>query len=183
MQLETIPPGLCQCGCGRKTRIIDSNCASRGLVKGQPRKFCRGHHSRKRVRWIETEGPLSTPCWISTMAAKPDGYADVSQAGRTRRAHIVEWEAANGPVPEDLELDHLCRVRNCVNPAHLEAVTAQVNVLRGFSPAAFNAMKTHCQHGHEFTPENTALVPTGRKCRACSVKYQHEWYLANRKAR
>ncbi len=68
-----------------------------------------------------------------------------------------------GPIPEGLELDHLCRVRHCVNPDHLEAVTHRENIRRGLG-----GPRSHCINGHEFTPENTSLKRGWQACRACS---------------
>ncbi len=96
-------------------------------------------------------------CWIWQLA----------QRGTSRMAHILSYRTFRGPVPAGLELDHLCRVRSCVNPDHLEAVTPRVNTRRSLSPAARNAVKTHCIHGHEFSLENTYLYRNMRQCRAC----------------
>lgn len=111
---------------------------------------------------------LSTPCelWTATKLDRK-GYATVggSQSKRpgTRFVHAQRWVDRNGPVPDGLELDHLCRVRNGVNPLHLEPVTHRENVRRAA------AAKTHCPAGHEYTIENTRVDPkTGkRKCRTC----------------
>jgi len=76
-----------------------------------------------------------------------------------------------------LEIDHLCRVRCCVNPDHLEAVTHRENILRGNTFAAVNAAKTHCPKGHEYTPENTRIHTGGRRqCIACSRAYDRARY-------
>lgn len=84
-------------------------------------------------------------------------------------AHRMAYEELVGPIADGLQIDHLCRVRCCVNPAHLEPVTQAENIRRGVSPTAANRRKTHCKHGHEFTTENTRLVPEGRICRRCDV--------------
>jgi hypothetical protein len=84
-------------------------------------------------------------------------------------AHRVSYELHKGPIPEGLVIDHLCRVRHCVNPDHLRAVTHAVNILAGVGRGALHARKTHCVNGHEFTAENTRLCEGGRRrrCRTC----------------
>lgn len=106
-------------------------------------------------------------CWEWTGNRDPHGYGRITVAKKTKRAHRVVYEHFKGPIPEGLVIDHLCRNPGCVNPDHLEAVTIKVNTLRGVSVSARNAVKTHCIHGHEFTPENTYRRKTGRACRAC----------------
>jgi len=84
-----------------------------------------------------------------------------------RGAHIVSYEHYRWLVPLGLELDHLCRVRRCVNPEHLEEVTHQTNVLRGEGVAAINAAKTHCPQGHPYDEKNTLVWMGERLCKAC----------------
>lgn len=102
-------------------------------------------------------------CWVSSIVS-PLGYARVGLPdGRKLMGHRLVYEMLVGPIPEGLELDHLCRNHACVNPAHLEPVTHLENVRRGEK-----AQRTHCVHGHEFTPANTYLRKEGRRmCRAC----------------
>lgn len=84
-------------------------------------------------------------------------------------AHRYAYEHFIGPIPEGLQVDHLCRVRNCVNPDHLEAVTCRENVLRGDGVAAANARATHCPQGHAYDEANTyTWTNGGRHCRACA---------------
>jgi hypothetical protein len=95
------------------------------------------------------------------------GYGRMKVADSMYRAHRISYTLANGPIPAGLVLDHLCRDSSCVTPAHLEAVTNKENIQRGES-GTFNASKTHCAQGHEFTQENTYRGPSGqRHCRAC----------------
>lgn len=124
-----------------------------------------------------------TGCFNFT-GAKAKGYGRVGVGSRsdgTRHleyTHRVVWEHYNGPIPEGMQPDHLCRNRACCNPDHIEIVTPRENYLRGESAPAINARKTHCIHGHDFTPENTIIDPkTGwRHCRQCT----NEWQRARR---
>lgn len=103
-------------------------------------------------------------CWLWTRAKKENGYGVVWDGSRTRYVHRVSYELFVGPIPDGLTIDHLCRVRSCLNPQHLEPVTAGENTLRGDSPAAVNARKTHCPRGHAFDHLN---VDGQRRCYQC----------------
>ncbi|NUP03550.1 MAG: HNH endonuclease [Nonomuraea sp.] len=118
-------------------------------------------------------------CWLWTARVDDWGYGrhKSTHGPSTVLAYRWLWEVLNGPVPDGLELDHLCRVPACVRPDHLEAVTPKVNGLRSNNFSAVNARKTHCIHGHEFTFENTYTRPSGgRDCREClrERRRQHE---------
>lgn len=113
-------------------------------------------------------------CWLWSASKTHNGYGRFHFDGRMVLAHRFAHELLRGPIPAGLQVDHRCRVRNCVNPDHLEAVTGWENLLRGNTPAARNAAKTHCSQGHEFAPENTYLAPPNknnpngfRTCRQC----------------
>jgi hypothetical protein len=111
-------------------------------------------------------------CHLFTGCLSQDGYGLVGVNGRTQRAHRVVYEQAVGPIPEGHVIDHLCRVRNCVNPAHMEPVTPIENTRRGFVGFINNpsARKTHCKNGHEFSPENTRIETSkGKSQRRCLV--------------
>lgn len=115
------------------------------------------------------------PCW-EWQASLNGGYASISYKHLSYYAHRFIYELLIEPIDRKLQCDHLCRVKHCVNPAHIEPVTPQVNTLRGESCQAKNAKKTHCIHGHEFTPENTYVYYTRdgkfnkRSCRTCLRK-------------
>lgn len=106
-------------------------------------------------------------CWLWLGAPNPSGYGGFhvpSLGGRA--AHRVSYILNVGPIPAGLQLDHLCRVRHCVNPRHLEPVTLAENLRRGAESR--HAEDTHCPHGHEWTPENTTYGTQGyRRCRTC----------------
>lgn len=122
------------------------------------------------VRFWSRVNKLPGGCWLWAGYRDEDGYGmfGSGSSGTRYGAHIHAWEDANGPVPAGLELDHLCRVRHCVNPSHLEPVTHKENCLRGTGPIPENATKTECVNGHPFNDANTYWRPGGhRDCRAC----------------
>lgn len=106
-------------------------------------------------------------CWLWTGTTAAYGYGQIHADGRTQLAYSVGYRLLIGPIPVNLELDHKCRVRCCVNPDHLEPVTHAENVRRG-NAGVNNSVKTRCPHGHAYSPENTYIMPSGsRFCRAC----------------
>lgn len=121
-------------------------------------------------------------CWEWTGHLSPMGYGRINLGPPTNQpgfTHRVAWELLVGPVDDGLELDHLCRNKACMNPDHLEPVTHAENLRRGISPVgragqlsprrlARPRSKTHCPHGHEYSPDNTYRRPQGTlECRAC----------------
>jgi hypothetical protein len=108
-------------------------------------------------------------CWPWNAAVSNLGYGRFGNGTHgTTYAHRIAYLAIVGGIPDGLELDHLCRNRRCINPAHLEPVTHRQNIQRGKTATA-----THCVNGHAFTPENTHLRPRGaRQCRACNRENQ-----------
>ena len=119
----------------------------------------------------------SGECWLWTGHINWSGYAHFWTGDGREYAHRWAYRHYVGPIPNGMQLDHLCRVRHCVNPKHLEPVTPSVNTRRGTSPAAANAVKTHCHMGHEFTSENTIHVPAGRECHACRLEIYKRYRL------
>ena len=125
----------------------------------------------------------SGECWLWTASLTTRGYGKVRVNGRYCTAHRVAYELLLGPVPEGLELDHLCRVRRCINPAHLEAVTHQENVLRGASNVAVLSQQTECLRGHPFDEANTFVNSFGsRVCRTCKRERNRKFMAAKRAA-
>ena len=112
---------------------------------------------------------ISDTCWHWLARKNQHGYGTTTVGGRRFLAHRAAWILTYGSIDHTLTLDHLCRNRACVNPAHLEQVSLRSNILRGESVSAVYAKRTHCKHGHGYTPKNTRIDPTtgGRRCRIC----------------
>lgn len=155
------------------------------------RGWCSSHY----MRWYKEEAPKGAAesfwnhvdkspegCWLWTGPLRPkDGYG----VWRSGPAHRAAFLSAGGSIPDGYQIDHLCRVRNCVNPAHLEAVTPQENIRRSMCPPALNAQKTHCPQGHPYDEVNTyvRVVEDGgrwRECRACHRISYSEWRTRQR---
>lgn len=102
-------------------------------------------------------------CWLWTGAKTKDGYSSFYVGERTDYGHRFAYELLLGPIPSTLQLDHVCRVRHCVRPDHLEAVTQKENLLRGSSDPAINARKSVCPNGHPYD----AVTKGRRYCRTC----------------
>jgi hypothetical protein len=140
---------------------------------------------------VDTSAGL-TGCWPWLGRIGTLGYGVLTVAQYPFTAHTIAYELLVGPVPAGLTLDHRCHTddascpggntcphRHCVNPAHLEPVTALENVLRGRGPSAVNARKTHCMRGHAFDADNTTIrLGGGRECRACNRQRQEAALVA-----
>lgn len=107
-----------------------------------------------------------TDCW-EWVAYRHKGYARFNTGERVLEAHRWVYEQLVGRIPKGLHIDHLCRVRHCVNPYHMEPVTNHENMLRGKSIVAKRAAQTHCSRGHELTGNNLSITTYNGKHRRC----------------
>lgn len=123
-------------------------------------------------------------CWIWPGGKVPSGYGRFSYRDSGKQIHTyvhrLAYEIFRGPIADDLEIDHLCRRRNCANPSHLEVVTHRENILRGETFAGRQSRQTHCKRGHKFDFKNTHITPEGeRRCRKCNViktkRHREKW--------
>lgn len=120
---------------------------------------------------------VTPKCWEWIAAKYPAGYGSFYYNGRNGYAHRFSYEFYNGPIPDRLTIDHLCRNKSCVNPWHLEAVTNQENVRRAFADA--------CHNGHDMTdPANYTMDNKGagrlaRRCLICRRNFDKKRYREN----
>ena len=126
------PSGLCMCGCGEPTNIAKRSDTRAMALEGHPLRYLPNHQARSKTPpFIEKDMGYETTCHVWQRTISSAKYGNIYDDGRVRLAHVVAWEHVNGPVPDGFVLDHLCRVRACINPAHLEPVTNTVNIQRG----------------------------------------------------
>ena len=144
--------------------------------------------------YVDRNGPVPEcrpdlgTCWLWIGATADGGYGKFwfGDPRQCRPTHRIAWELLRGPIPEDLTLDHLCRVHNCLNPDHLEPVTIRINIIRGTSIFAKEAAQTHCKRGHPLSGENLYVRPDGRplrECLTCRRENTGKWNRLRRKER
>lgn len=145
------------------------------------RGWCKSHYAR----WRRTGDPIDrrptvldrfhsaykvdpdTGCWLWQRPLNPQGYGWFKLDGKDSGAHRAAYQLLVGQIPDGLVLDHLCRVRNCVNPAHLEPVTQRENTMRGVAPNVLAHHRNECVYGHELVGDNVFTEDGVRRCRTC----------------
>lgn len=159
-------------------RFCSKSCGYRGRVatSGGQRTGFRGDLNTRLDRYTQR----TETCWNWVGTKYSTGYGKIGMpmangvyvgGHKEVPAHRAMYERYVGPIPKGLDLDHLCRNRACVNPAHLEPVTRSVNLRRGAGVRGIDERETHCPQGHEFTPANTyiwAKEPTKKRCKTCA---------------
>lgn len=161
----------CSCGCGLDAPLATRNDSHAGSVKGQPRKFIRGHqHKNNKPSFVIDENG----CWIWQWSINPFGYGIIPyKVSGSRFAHRAFYLIHKGPIPKNLQIDHLCGVRRCVNPFHLEAVTPAQNIQRG----------KHTIFDPQDIVEIKAMFRSGRSNREIAdsfgVGYMAIWYITS----
>lgn len=134
--------------------------------------------------WEKVDKREDAVCWDWTGALKANGYGQmlIHRDGRYCKVHVhrFAYELLVGPIPEGLDLDHLCRNRKCVNPAHLEPVTRRENILRGQHRNILSHHANTCKHGHSLLDAYVGKNGN-RTCRTCMCAHQRRYYHARRK--
>jgi hypothetical protein len=173
MRPQSTPDVLCACGCGKPVNWRN----------GKPNRYLVGHGGNRNGKPFAVH-PIPDPetgChnWPGTLHR--DGYGLLGRNGKSMMAHRWYWIQANGPIPDGMQLDHLCRNPRCCNPDHLEVVTNRENFVRSMAPTAIAYRTNRCLRGHAFTPENTVYKSSGsRQCRICMYVAQGRHATAQR---
>lgn len=192
-----IPIGLCQCGCGKPTPLATKTNRKLGHVKGEPVRYSPGHNGRwgkpMQDRFEAKIERLSDECWRWTGYVLWNGYGrfgigrDHSGQKQVAYAHRVAYELYRGSIPTGMDIDHLCRRRNCVNPEHLEPVSHRENCLRGEAPNVQIHLSGYCKRGHKMDEQNTTIeIRSGkpkRRCKTCRNIQAQQWRARQGRAR
>lgn len=134
------------------------------------------------IFWSKVEKTES--CWLWLGYKINSGYGKFVYKGENMLSHRLSYQLHKGKIPQGLEIDHLCRVKHCVNPDHLEAVTRKENQIRGMGFISIESKKTHCPQGHPYSGDNLFIdYKGGRRCRKCSRVQADAYYWRTKNAR
>lgn len=127
--------------------------------------------NKKDTRFWDKVSKQANVCWIWNGAVDAHGYGSILEKGKIKKSHRVSYIMFHGEIPKDVVIDHICKIKRCVNPLHLQVVTLGENTLLGDGPTAQNKRKTHCIRGHKLSGDNIYLYEraghTNRQCRIC----------------
>ena len=170
---------FCKCGCGKIASIAKVTNRKRGHAAGLPVSYIVGHNIKKMGKPIEDcvmpEPNSGCHFWIAHLSST--GYGTRYYLGKERLAHRLMYENEHGKIHDGMTIDHLCRVRSCVNPKHMEVVTRGENTLRGYSPPSENLRKKFCPKClGPYTKNNQKR----RMCVNCNRAYQRNKYAINK---
>jgi len=141
-------------------------CLRRSFISGQQRQEVVMPTTLLRLSQKYTK--LPSGCWQWNGAKQPTGYGQMWNGERPEQAHRIAYRLFVGPIPDGYEVDHLCRNRSCINPAHLRIVTHRENMRCSLTVMGENARKTHCKRGHALSGHNLIITKQGtRQCRIC----------------
>ncbi len=165
---------FCKCGCGGKTAIAKNTRRRSGHTAGLHVNFLIGHNGRKKriEDYVIPEPNSGCHLWIGALS--PTGYGRKNHFGKNRLAHRLVYEMEHGKIPSGMTVDHLCRVRSCVNTKHMEIVTLKENILRGTAPTALHFKKRFCPKC--FGPYTQKKNNLGRMCVNCNRTYRMNKY-------
>lgn len=171
---------LLRCDCGREKLVLPGSARTAGNRKTKD-STCPGCPQTALERFHTRYTVMPSGCWRWNAAQQGCGYGTYKDdSGRQLPAHLFAYREIVGPVAHGLHLDHLCRNRICVNPAHLQPVTIRENLLRSpITMASMNAHKTHCKYGHPLSGDNLRIRKDGG--RACAMCYRMKSYPSLRK--
>jgi len=139
------------------------------------------------IRFMSRVQPKPDGCWLWIGGKFANGYGYFTLEGKGRRAHRVMYVWSRGELPEGLQIDHTCKVKLCVNPMHMEAVTLAENVRRSNGWGGIESRKTHCVNGHPLSGDNLGTRPygkgkLGRRCLICHRETYRRWVAKKRAA-
>lgn len=185
-------PLQCTCShCGTPVDVKPSNVRPDGVyyhsICYQAARRIRSARTLSARTWakVDKNGPTPDyaphlgPCWIWTGSRNQHGYGKTSLNGKLLPAHRFTWEDTNGPIPDGLVIDHLCRVPPCVNPSHLEPVSTKENLRRGMSPSAVMGRTNICRRGHCLTDATISIEGGFRRCKECRAESARRRRIVN----